>query len=172
MRTHAPAGLVLALAPSARGFGFIAFQDERTPLDWGVKEARRGTRDDCFLKMRVLIHVMGPGDLVVEAAHDPASRRSRRARDLIDRIGRFAEDQGVRLRPYRRRDVDRVFRPLGAVNKDEIASAVAKLIPELAPRQPKRRRIWESEHYGMAIFEAAALALTHFALSKTGELEQ
>ncbi len=165
MKPHTFADVLLALAPTSRGFGFVAFDADRRPLDWGVKEVRKNKQDDCYLKARVLIHVMQPSVVVLETAWDPHSRRSRRVKDLIDRIGRFAQDHGVTVRQYTRRDVAKFFRPLGARNKDEIASAVARLVPELAPRQPRRRRIWESEHYSMGIFEAAALALTHFGLS-------
>ena len=62
-----------------------------------------------------------------------------------------------------RHDILDVFGRLGARSKDDVAAAVARMVPELAPSLPCRRRIWESEHYAMAIFEAAALALTHFA---------
>ncbi len=34
--------------------------------------------------------------------------------------------------------------------------------PALGPWLPPRRRIWESEHLSMAIFEAAALAMVHY----------
>jgi hypothetical protein len=44
-----------------------------------------------------------------------------------------------------------------------IAVAIAGQLPALRPWLPPKRRIWESEHYCMAIFEAAALAMTHFA---------
>lgn len=40
------------------------------------------------------------------------------------------------------------------------------MIPELVPVLPKRRHIWEAERYGMAIFEAAALAITYFGVSE------
>lgn len=156
-------GMVLAIAPTARGFGFAAFDAERVIMDWGVKEVRGAKQGASLLKARVLLNVLRPDLLVLEQPHDSSSRRSARIRDLIDRLGRFAQDHGIDVRHYARRRVRQVFRGWGAISKDDVAAVVARLLPELGPRLPKRRRIWESEHHAMAIFEAAALALTHFA---------
>jgi hypothetical protein len=48
-------------------------------------------------------------------------------------------------------------------SKDAIAAAIAEELPALRPWLPRKRRIWESEHHSMAIFEAAALALAHYS---------
>ena len=53
-----------------------------------------------------------------------------------------------------------VFGRMGVESKDDIAGVVARCVPELGQQLPPRRRIWDSEHYSMSIFEAAALALT------------
>jgi hypothetical protein len=47
-------------------------------------------------------------------------------------------------------------------NKHEIATAVAAHYPELSPCLPAKRKPWQSEKYGMSVFEAAALGLTYF----------
>jgi len=58
--------------------------------------------------------------------------------------------------------VKKVFAVFRANTKHEIAHAVAQQLPELAPRLPRFRKPWMSEDYRMAIFDAAALALTYF----------
>lgn len=159
-------GVTLAIAPTSRGFGYVAFENADLPMDWGVKDVRENKTHDCLLKARVLMHLLRPSVLVVEAAHHESSRRSRRVRALIDKLAELARERGIAVVRCSREDVLTVFGRLGAQSKDDIAAAVARIVPELAPRLPPQRRIWESEHYGMAIFEAAALALTHFAMSK------
>lgn len=52
----------------------------------------------------------------------------------------------------------------GISSKDDIASAVCDIYPELSSRLPKKRRPWESEHYSLALFEAAALGVTFFSM--------
>jgi hypothetical protein len=58
--------------------------------------------------------------------------------------------------------VKQVFLTFGARTKQEIARVVADQLPELAPRLPRVRKAWMSEDYRMAIFDAAAFALTYF----------
>jgi hypothetical protein len=155
--------VTMAIAPTSHGFGYVVFDTPDLLIDWGVKDVRKNKVPDSVLKARVLMHMLQPEVLVLEDAHHPSSRRSQRVRELIDAIADLAKDQGIAVARWSRGDVLSIFCRLGAQSKDDIAGAVAKVLPELAPRLPRRRRIWESEHYSMAIFEAAALALTHFA---------
>ena len=126
---------------------------------------------DSLLKARVLMHMLQPSVLVVEDVHHASSRRGKRVKLLTEKMAELAESKGVTIVRYSRSEMLTVFDRMGAHSKDDIAAAVVKLVPELEPRLPPRRRIWESEHYAMAIFEAAALALTHFARSEgAGEI--
>ena len=110
------------------------------------------------------MHMLQPSVLVVEDVHDKRCRRSTRVKVLIDKLAELGKEKGMRVVDCSRKDMLTTFARMGAHSKDEIAGTVAKLVPELAPRLPPRRRIWESQQHSMAIFEAAALALTHFAM--------
>lgn len=162
--TH-DSGVTLAIVPTSRGFGYVVFENPDLIMDWGVKDVRLNKTRDCLLKARVLMHMLQPSVLVVEDAHHASSRRGKRVKVLIDKMAELAESKSVSVVRYSRRDMLVVFDTMGAHSKDDIAAAVAKLVPELAPRLPHRRRVWESEHHSMAIFEAAALALTFFSVS-------
>jgi hypothetical protein len=111
--------------------------------------------------------MLQPSVLVLEDAHHKSSRRSDRVKALLDKLAELARSQGVSVVRKSRSDILAVFYRMEAENKDEIAAAVAKLVPELEPRLPPQRRKWESEHQSMGIFEAAALALTYFGRSET-----
>lgn len=149
----------LAIAPTSRGFGYIVFEHGSVPVDWGVRDAREQKSRMCLRKAGELMQTARPSVLVLEDIRHADARRCKRIRELIDRISGLAEKRGIRLVRCSRKRVLMAF--ANARNKDEIAAAVARLVPELEPRLPARRRLWESEHYSMAIFEAAALALTH-----------
>ena len=162
--------MTLAIAPTSHGFGYVLFENPHTVIDWGVKEVRANKLRDCLLKARVLMHMVQASVLVIEDVHDSSSRRSKRIRVLVEKLAELATQRGMTVVRCSRIDVLTVFGKMGAHNKDEIAAAVVKLVPELAPRLPPRRRIWESEHYSMGMFEAAALALTVFHNSKVRKL--
>ena len=159
-------GVTLAIVPTSRGFGFIVFENPDLPMDWGVKDVRANKLRDCLLKARVLMHMLQPSVLVVEDTDHPSSRRSKRVKIVIEKFAELAQQRGITVVRCSRHDMLDVFGRLGARSKDDVAAVVARMVPELAPRLPARRRIWESEHYAMAIFEAAALALTYFERSR------
>jgi hypothetical protein len=165
MRSRHDVPRTLAIAPTSRGLGYIVFERGRVPVDWGVKDARKKKTRTCLRKAGELMQSARPSLLVLEDTRDAGARRSKRIEGLIGQIATLGEQRGVRVVRCSRRRVLMAFD--GAGNKDDVAAAVAELVPELEPRLPPRRRLWESEHYSMAIFEAAALALAHASLAET-----
>ena len=163
MRKNSDNGVTLSIAANTRGFGYVVFEHPDLIMDWGVKDVRKNKLRDSLLKARVLMHMLQPAVLVVEDVHHVSCRRSKRVRVLISKVAELGKRRGLEVVRVSREEMLRTFARAHAHNKDDIAAVVAKLVPELAPRLPPRRRIWESEHYSMAIFEAAALAVTHFA---------
>lgn len=154
--------VILAIAPNARGFGYIVFEEPHIVMDWGNKIIPGNKLRDSLLKANVLMHMLQPGVLIVEDVHHKSSRRCKRVRELVDNLAKMARRRKITVVRCSRESVRKTFDELGARNKDDIAAAVARTFPELAPRLPPRRRTWDPEHYNMAIFEASSFALTVF----------
>ncbi len=57
-------------------------------------------------------------------------------------------------------------RTLTFSNKAQMARAIAARFPELTRSLPPERRPWVSEHYRMAIFDAAAFGLSFFQVEE------
>jgi hypothetical protein len=163
MKGKRDGGVTMAIAAATRGFGYVAFESRELILDWGRTEIREKDRSVWLVRARALMRTLRPSVLVVEDVRDKSCKRSEEAGTFINRLGRAAKHEGIGVVRVSRLEVLTAFTRMGAHNKDDIAAAIAKLMPELAPRLPRRRRIWENERYSMAIFEAAALALTYFA---------
>ncbi len=153
--------IVLAIAPTSRGFGYVLFAARTKPVDWGVKEARDDKNRQALIKIEAMFRAIIPTVLVVEDRTHKNCRRSIRVKLLLENIGALADAQGLTVSSYSRRDICRTFGAKGK-SKDAIAAAIVEEVPALRPWLPRRRRIWESEHHSMAIFEAAALGLTHY----------
>jgi hypothetical protein len=66
--------------------------------------------------------------------------------------------------------VKQAFSESGASTKHEIAVAIAKRFPELAPRLPRFRKPWMSEDYRMSIFDAVAFGVTFFHMPTNRKL--
>lgn len=162
---------VLAVYATARGFAFVLFEGPENPIDWGAKELRGRRKNNRTLdEVEKLIDRYRPDALVIEDISEKGSRRSSRIRRLYRALGHLAATEYVDLYRYSRNVVRGTFAPTGAVTKVEIAEAIARQIPALGHRLPRERKIWMSEDPRQSLFDAAALALTHFARPPSGSI--
>ena len=155
--------VIVTIAPTSRGFGYAIFATPTSLVDWGVKETRRDKNRQARSKVEAMIQEVRPGAVVIENWFHESCRRSGRVRELLFEIAVVAHKGGATARVYSRRHIREAFGECGKT-KDTIARAIADTLPALKPWLPPKRRIWESEHYSMAIFDAVALALTHYKL--------
>lgn len=155
---------VLAIDPTSRGFGFVVLEGQRALIDWGVKGTRSNKKTETLAKVAELVRHYHPHVLIVEDCRAAGSRRCVRVRHLIDDIRRLATEEGVTSRRVSTSLVKKIFLTFHAGTKHQIAQAIAAQLPELAPRLPRFRKPWMSEDYTVAIFDAAAFALTYFYL--------
>ncbi|WP_300532625.1 hypothetical protein [Maricaulis sp.] len=142
------------------------FDDKRRLLDWGGHEARANKNQACRGIAARLLRGYRPRHLVLEDALTPTSTRHVRIRRLLTLIAEDAACETCVIVQIPKLRVRQRFCMYGAASKDDIASAICSLYPELKSRLPKKRRPWQSEHYSLAVFEAAALGVTFFSLSE------
>jgi hypothetical protein len=74
----------------------------------------------------------------------------------------LANDRSINVAVYTRKDINACFSTVGARTRYEIAEAIARHVPALAPRLPPKRRAWTAEDRRMGLFNAAALVFTHY----------
>ena len=156
---------VLAIDPTARGFGFIVFEGPRNVVDWGVRSGRQVSLEkEKQLLMRVadLLRRYRPHVLILEKTQAQGSRRGDRVRLLIESTADLGLRNGVLVQRIAVSKVRKTFQTFGAKTKYEIACYIATQIPEIGLWLPKPRKLWKGEDYRMAAFDAAALALTYF----------
>ena len=193
-----PKGLTLAIHPTHRGFGWVAFEGPFSPYDWGMVFTRRRKNAHCLRRTEALLGRFLPDTLVLEVFDRRRSARAPRITRLgramvslaVDRGVEVAEgpprglvriiahgtdellDLGVEVAIYSRGDVRACFANVGAGTRQEIAEAVARHIDAFRHQLPRKRRSWESEDRRMAIFAAAALVLTHYQLGASRLLDE
>jgi Holliday junction resolvasome RuvABC endonuclease subunit len=152
---------VLSIDPSSRGFGFAILEGPTMLVDWGVRTAKKNKRERSLRLIDDLITRYEPDTIVIEDYSRKGSRRCARIGDLIDGILKFASRKKIRAVTLSRLKIRKVFSEASA-NKHQIAVAIARQFPELAPRLPPPRKPWMSEDYRMSIFDAAALGIAFF----------
>ncbi len=150
--------LILAIAPSTRGFGFAVLEGRDTLVDWGVKTVQGNKNANSLVKAEELIAHYQPGVLVLQDVE--GSRRSARIKALSRKIVALAKSHKVMVKLFSQEQVRRTFFADGQATKHALAEIIAKRFPEeLASRLPPKRKPWVSEYYQMDIFDAVALAL-------------
>ena len=164
-RRRAHDELVLSIFPTSRGLAYTLFEAPLTPIDWGLKRIRDKDKNARSLEIvERLCKALRPDTLVIEDCVYSATRRSSRVKRLYTLIARFAEAENLTLACYSRAKVHATFREAGAVSRYEIAQAIASYIPAFSHRLPRVRKLWQAEDPRLALFDAAALALTHYAV--------
>ncbi len=158
-------GLVLAIHPTSRGFGWVLFESPLTPVDWGLAsvKAKRSVRS--LARFVRLLDRYEPRVVVFEQFNDHPARRANRIQELCRQMIKLAGRRGIYTPIYSRETIRECFESSGARTRREIALSIAKQIGVFRQRLPRERKRWDSEDVRQSLFDAVALALTYFAVN-------
>ena len=150
----ATAARYLGIDVRARRFAFVAVENS-VVLDCGTRMCRKSLYDNCLgQRFNSLLTTYRPAALIVRTANGIHATPTR-AR-VAAAIRRRARCYGVELISIQTATIQRHFSGHSARTKHQVATTVASLFPELAWMLPGVRKPWETEHYRMSIFDAAA----------------
>ena len=152
---------ILALDPTSRGFGFVCFEEKMRLIDWGHMSVKPKNSEVLLDLVGAHIAWYNPQVVILEDWTHPSSRRRKRVKKLLADLADYVLSANCEVECYAPHEIARCF-ALGKITKHEIAEIVANLYPELGPRLPPKRKIWQSEDERTSFFDAAALALTYF----------
>lgn len=173
MRKGGSLARVLAIDPTSRGFGFIVLEGPGKVVDWGVRSGRQTSierEQQLLTRVADLLSRYRPRTLILEDMHSQGNRRGGRVRLLIESTANMGLWQGITVRRVAVLKVRKTFLAFGAQTKHEMACVIAMQLPEIAAWLPPPRKLWTGEDYRMAVFDAAALALTYFYTRKRARL--
>ncbi|MBV9929995.1 MAG: hypothetical protein JO013_03515 [Alphaproteobacteria bacterium] len=156
--------LTFGFHPTSHGFGWVAFSSPLTIYDFGTCESRSEKNATCLRKLERLLKRLEPHALVMEAYEGPLLRRSKRVVRLCKAATVLAEGRGMDVGVFSREQICGAFGAVGARTRQEIAEAIARSYEVLRHKLPSPRRAWEGPQRRMAIFDAAAVTITHFQL--------
>jgi hypothetical protein len=154
---------IISLDLHRLSFGFVVFEGPDKLLDWGVKSFRNGVnavKIPFYQKLNRLVEDFDPEGLVVKVPCRTDMSTKVRAVQMLARARRISV---LNVPP----EVLRKHFPGHNRNKHQIATYVANRLPELASMLPAKRKPWQSEHYRMSVFEAAAVGLVHLPKQTT-----
>jgi len=159
-------GLVLAVHPTSKGFGWVLFEGPLTPVDWGIASAKTNKSAQCVARFKQLLDQYQPAALVLEKFDEEDSRRGERIRELAHTMHGFANNREMDTPVYSRAEVSTTITGNAKANRHAVASAVVERLPVLRHRLPEARKLWQSEDNRQSLFDAAALGITHYILTR------
>jgi hypothetical protein len=161
-------GAVLAVHPTSRGFGWVLFESSLSPVDWGIASAKSGRNMRLLARFERLLKRYDPAVLVLEEFEGRGTLRVDRIQSLCRSMMHLAACKGMDTPVYSRAVIRTVFASIGASSRHEIAQAIAQRIDAFGHRMPRPRKLWYAEDPRQSLFDAAALALTYFAIKGEG----
>jgi len=155
-----PGERLLALDIRPHWLGYAAFQSSASLLDFGVINFDAPDAGvDRFLS---LLELFRSQTVVLRKIAWRSRRNLPATRVLIRAVKRECHLRSIPVVFVSEAKLWQEFRARGAANKREDAASFAQTFPELAWRVPPPRRLWQHEHRNMPIFDAVALATSHF----------
>src|ERR1017187_30907 len=152
--------LILAIAPSTKGFGYAVLEGHKELVDWGVKSVTGDKNAGSIEKVEEMIAHYNPQVMALEDTVAEGSHRAPRIQKLTKRLINLAKSRPVKVTLFSREQVRRAIFADGCGTKHALAEIIANRFPEeLGFRLPPKRRAWMSEDSRMDIFYAVALAL-------------
>lgn len=152
----------LAVDVRPRSFGFVVVENT-TVLDSGIRMCDRTQFDDCLgRRFERILQVYSPSAVIVRGAG--RLNANLRKHEVATAIRQGAKQHGADVISVRPAAISHYFSRYDATTKYQVAQVVAATMPELAWKLPPKRRPWESEHYRMSIFDAAAVVIVHLEL--------
>ena len=155
-------GLVLAVHPTTRGFGWVLFENPNTPVAWSIVHARAGRDQHLLARFERILDRYEPAVLVLEAFENGTSRRNPRIQKLCHAMVFEANVRAVDTPIFDREAIQSAFAKSGAITRSEIAYAIAEHLDAFGYRLPPKRKTGHSEDARQSLFDAAALGLTYF----------
>lgn len=157
----------LAIFPSKDGFGWVVFDGPLSLVAWGISTLTKETGTPqqknvrCMTRIEQFVSRYHPATIVLEAFEGPGTRRNPRIKQLCRSIVSLAAMDHTAVQIISRKQIASYFETTQPKTRYAIASAVASSL-NMRHRLPEKRRPWETEKTGMALFNAAALLFVHY----------
>src|SRR5258708_3538564 len=164
MKNSKSLSTILALDLHPGRFGYAVLEDSRELLDWGVRRNYGGRKNSGLSPiLKKNFSFLSPMEQPPLCMNE-VPRFSPQIQRIATVIRKEARHRKLPVRVVDKQGVKSAFGLGQQITKYETACLLAEQIPDLRWELPPKRKIWESEHYRMSMFAAAAAPI-HFAHS-------
>src|SRR5580658_2309054 len=156
---------VLALDVRHSRIGYALFSGPKRLLDWGtntVPAQCKNRTNWVRRRMASLLRYGAPASIVIKQRRRAKLPKKISGPPILKAVRSAAKEEGIHIYVLRRDEIQSAFRFFKARNKDEMASAIAGIFPELLVRLPLKRKTWQTEAHGMIVFDAIATGFAYW----------
>jgi hypothetical protein len=165
MRYSQKPGLVLAIHPTSRGFGWVLFEGPVAPAVWGIATAKINRSAWSMVRFEKLLDQYQPRAVLLEKEDPNGSPASDRVRLLSRDMRGFAANRDIEVHVYSRAEVAVTLVLDENATRSAVVEATADILPILRDRLPSPRKPWQSEDGRRCLFDAAALGIAHYRIT-------
>jgi len=159
-------GLVLAVHPTSRGFGWVLFEGPLAPVNWGIASVKTNRSAWCMMRFGKLLDLYRPKAILLEVNDPPEEARRGRVAFLVQDMQGFAANRDIDIHVYSRIEIATALLSDEDASRGAVVKVVADLLPILRDRLPSPRRPWQSIDGRRCLFDAAALGITHYRVTR------
>lgn len=159
MKTKEP--VIAGIYPFAEGFGYALAEWNSTLIDYGIIQIRPVSNTKCLKRIRTILEQTRPDILVLRDESAKGFRGSKRTEALLTDIRRIAQNAGVGVVNYSRKDIRLAFSEYDVFTKRGIAQKICQWLPTLEEYYPPKKKDWKSEHINIGLFDAMSLIYTY-----------
>lgn len=157
---------ILALHVTSRGFAYVVMEGPGELADWGIKRVPKGEKNrNCLAAIEHLVSHFDPHAIIFEDTDEAGGRRSARVKHLLRAIEKLADRASLDTYCYPWQTVFEVFKDAKPATRHDLATMIAVILPVIRKRLPPKRKAWVPMDPRQALFDAAALGITHYAVN-------
>jgi Holliday junction resolvasome RuvABC endonuclease subunit len=153
---------ILAIALRSQRLGFVVTERSIELIHWGMiyyEGNEEASIAAAVKRVQVLFTRFTPSRVAIEKSHADKVPSPENLQSFYRCIRMEASRRSIPVSIFTRIKVRKAFADFGVMSKDEIAALLARMFPELQPKLPPRRKLWQREHCSMPLFDAVALAV-------------
>lgn len=152
---------ILALSLRARRFGYAMFEGTKL-LDYGVCSCGSVTAATAIVAVKRidgLLRLFHPTRIILQLQSRSLDRSLSASQSLLKSIMHTTRSHGIEVHRITYAEMRTTFAPFHVKTKYEVAAVVARIVPELLPKLPSRRKAWQPEPEIILLFEAVAVGI-------------
>ena len=156
---------ILALDVRHSRLGYALFEGPNRLLDWGISRVPPHCTDIVAWttrRVKALLRDSSPDVIVVKRPIGQSRTINRSTSPILNSILETIQTQKVPLYFLEIEDVRAEFRAFEVRSKDDVASVLVQIFPDLLGRLPPKRKKWQSEPHRMILFDAISVGFAYW----------